>query len=37
MNPIVFNRLKRKLGYTFNHLELLQQELTHRSASIKHN
>ncbi|HBW44575.1 MAG TPA: ribonuclease III, partial [Shigella sp.] len=25
MNPIVINRLQRKLGYTFNHQELLQQ------------
>ncbi|MEN1606908.1 hypothetical protein AAIH68_34410, partial [Pseudomonas aeruginosa] len=32
MNPIVINRLQRKLGYTFNHQELLQQALTHRSA-----
>ncbi len=37
MNPIVINRLQRKLGYTFNHQELLQQALTHRSASSKHN
>lgn len=37
MNPIVINRLQRKLGYTFTHQELLQQALTHRSASSKHN
>lgn len=37
MNPIVINRLQRKLGYTFQHHELLQQALTHRSASSKHN
>lgn len=37
MNPIVINRLQRKLGYTFQHQELLQQALTHRSASSKHN
>ena len=37
MNPIVINRLQRKLGYTFNHQELLQQALTHRSATSKHN
>ncbi len=37
MNPIVINRLQRKLGYTFLHQELLQQALTHRSASSKHN
>ncbi len=37
MNPIVINRLQRKLGYTFHHQELLQQALTHRSASSKHN
>ena len=37
MNPIVINRLQRKLGYTFVHQELLQQALTHRSASSKHN
>ncbi|MGS8722594.1 ribonuclease III, partial [Salmonella enterica subsp. enterica serovar Infantis] len=24
MKPIVINRLQRKLGYTFNHQELLQ-------------
>ncbi len=37
MNPIVINRLQRKLGYTFLHQDLLQQALTHRSASSKHN
>ena len=37
MNPIVINKLQRKLGYTFTHHELLQQALTHRSASSKHN
>ncbi len=35
MNPIVINRLQRKLGYTFHHQELLQQALTNRSASSK--
>ncbi|MDP1233295.1 ribonuclease III, partial [Klebsiella pneumoniae] len=37
MNPNVINRLQRKLGYTFHNQELLQQSLTHRSASSKHN
>ena len=37
MNPILINKLQRKLGYTFTHPELLQQALTHRSASSKHN
>lgn len=37
MNPIVINRLQRKLGYTFQQQELLLQALTHRSASSKHN
>ncbi|HAH13541.1 MAG TPA: ribonuclease III, partial [Pantoea agglomerans] len=37
MNPILINKLQRKLGYTFTHSELLQQALTHRSASSKHN
>lgn len=37
MNPIVINKLQRKLGYTFTHPELLHQALTHRSASSKHN
>ena len=36
MNPIVINRLQRKLGYTFQQQELLLQALTHRSASSKH-
>ncbi|MGC7589598.1 ribonuclease III [Bisgaard Taxon 46] len=30
-------RLQRKLGYTFNQVSLLEQALTHRSASVKHN
>ncbi|MCA6219175.1 MULTISPECIES: ribonuclease III [Photorhabdus] len=37
MNPIVINRLQRKLGYTFEQHDLLIQALTHRSASSKHN
>ncbi len=37
MNPIVLNKLQRKLGYTFQQQELLLQALTHRSASSKHN
>ncbi|MGF0295443.1 ribonuclease III, partial [Escherichia coli] len=37
MKPIVISRIKRKLGYTFHHQELLQQSLSHRSASSKHN
>ncbi|MGC7560518.1 ribonuclease III [Pasteurella sp. PK-2025] len=30
-------RLQRKLGYTFKQVSLLEQALTHRSASVKHN
>lgn len=37
MNPIVINRFPTEAGHTFNHQELLQQALTHRSASSKHN
>lgn len=37
MNPIIIERLQRKLGYTFQQQALLQQALTHRSASSKHN
>lgn len=37
MNPTVIQRLQRKLGYTFTQNGLLQQALTHRSASSKHN
>lgn len=37
MNPILINRLQQKLGYNFHHQGLLQQALTHRSASSKHN
>ena len=37
MNPIIIERLQRKLGYTFQQQSLLQQALTHRSASSKHN
>ncbi|NIG98472.1 MAG: ribonuclease III [Serratia symbiotica] len=37
MNPIVRNRLQRKLGYTFQQQGLLLLALTHRSASSKHN
>ncbi len=37
MNPILIAKLQRKLGYTFTQNELLQQALTHRSASSKHN
>lgn len=37
MNKILINGLQKKLGYTFVRHELLQQALTHRSASSKHN
>ncbi|UVK77254.1 MAG: RNase III [Sodalis sp. Fle] len=37
MNPILINRLQKKLGYNFHQHELLLQALTHRSASSKHN
>lgn len=37
MNPILISKLQRKLGYCFQQPELLQQALTHRSASSKHN
>lgn len=37
MNPIVIDRLQRRLGYVFQQKELLLQALTHRSASGKHN
>lgn len=37
MNPIVINRLQRKLRYTFQQQEVLLLALTHRSASSKHN
>lgn len=37
MNSILIDKLQRKLGYTFTQKELLQQALTHRSASSKHN
>lgn len=37
MNPILINKLQKKLGYTFQQQELLYQALTHRSASSKHN
>ncbi|MBG6243743.1 ribonuclease III [Candidatus Symbiopectobacterium sp. 'North America'] len=37
MNPILINRLQRKLGYTFQQYDLLLQALTHRSANSKHN
>ncbi|AFP85145.1 ribonuclease III [secondary endosymbiont of Ctenarytaina eucalypti] len=37
MNPILINRLQKKLGYAFQQSELLLQALTHRSASSKHN
>ncbi|UVK78217.1 MAG: RNase III [Sodalis sp. Fse] len=37
MNPILINRLQKKLGYNFYQHELLLQALTHRSASSKHN
>lgn len=37
MNPILKNRLQKKLGYTFQQHDLLLQALTHRSASSKHN
>lgn len=37
MNPIIIERLQRKLGYTFQKQSLLQQALTHRSANSKHN
>lgn len=37
MNPIVIERLQRKLGYQFQQQGLLCQALTHRSADNKHN
>lgn len=37
MNPVILNRLQRKLGYQFQRQELLHLALTHRSASNKHN
>lgn len=37
MNPIVIDRLQRKIDYTFQNKALLLQSLTHRSASSKHN
>jgi ribonuclease-3 len=37
MNPIVIDRLQRKINYTFENKALLLQSLTHRSASSKHN
>lgn len=37
MDPILINKLQRKLDYTFIQIELLTQALTHRSASSKHN
>ncbi|QJC29913.1 ribonuclease III [Enterobacteriaceae endosymbiont of Plateumaris sericea] len=37
MNFIMMNKLQQKLGYIFNHQNLLYQALTHRSASSKHN
>ncbi len=35
--PIVLEKLQRTLGYHFNNGELLEQALTHRSASSQHN
>ncbi|QJC32436.1 ribonuclease III [Enterobacteriaceae endosymbiont of Donacia dentata] len=37
MNFIMISQLQQKLGYIFNHQDLLYQALTHRSASSKHN
>jgi len=37
MNPIVIERLQRKIQYSFQDKALLFQALTHRSASSKHN
>lgn len=37
MNPLVIDRLQRKINYTFQNRALLLQSLTHRSASSKHN
>lgn len=37
MNKLQLDRLQRKLGYQFHHMELLQQALTHRSAGTKNN
>ncbi|QJC36464.1 ribonuclease III [Enterobacteriaceae endosymbiont of Donacia simplex] len=37
MNFIMINQLQKRLGYMFNHQDLLYQALTHRSASSKHN
>ncbi|MGL9760588.1 MAG: ribonuclease III domain-containing protein, partial [Symbiopectobacterium sp.] len=37
MNPILINRLQRKLGYAFQQYDLLLRALTHRSANSNHN
>ncbi len=37
MNPILIEKLQRKLGYHFRQHDLLVQALTHRSANSKHN
>lgn len=37
MNPVVIDKLQRKISYTFKNKALLTQALTHRSASSKHN
>ncbi|CAL4320584.1 ribonuclease III [Buchnera aphidicola] len=37
MNYTMINKLQKTLGYTFEKEEILNQALTHRSASVKHN
>ncbi|VFP83964.1 Ribonuclease 3 [Candidatus Erwinia haradaeae] len=37
MNLLIIHQLQRKIGYHFKNVELLQQALTHRSASYKNN
>lgn len=37
MNTIILYNLEKKIGYIFNHQNLLKQALTHRSASSNHN
>ena len=36
-NPIAYNKLIKKIGYTFNNKALVIQALTHRSAKGEHN
>ncbi len=36
-NPIAYNKLVSKIGYTFKNKKLLIQAVTHRSAKGEHN